>query len=271
MRKTLLTALSALALLAGSAAVTGSADAAAKPAYKVTLSTSVAKSEAGRFITVAGKVTGPKAAGKTVLIQRHYVGTGWVNVTTAVIKKSGRYAARVETPRGGTTSFRAVKARSSVRKAGASPQRSIPVYEWLYLSHQNGLYDGVTPGVEDTINGKSYPRSLSFGNSNPEVTYKFGKLCTKVSTIALYRFSGSDDPGAQMNLALISTPESGPSVPVSTVLNSGTAVPLTVSSATAKYFAIQTANMDSSYFLTLGDPRAYCNADRLPSWGNGDF
>src|SRR4051794_17282686 len=104
MRKALIVTISVLSLVLTLTAV---ASASTKPAYKVSLVPNVSASSAGRFIIVSGKVTGPGAIGRNVTIQRHYVGGPWVTVAFATVKRSGRFAARVETPRGGTTTFRA--------------------------------------------------------------------------------------------------------------------------------------------------------------------
>jgi hypothetical protein len=85
---------------------------------------STTSSVAGRFITGAGKVTGPKAAGRTVTIQRKYVDGGPVSVAFPTIRNKGKFSARVELPQGGTTSFRALKAsRRHARRVSVRPGR----------------------------------------------------------------------------------------------------------------------------------------------------
>jgi hypothetical protein len=249
MRKAVLVLLSTLALVLG---LTVSAGAAAKPAYKVTLKTSVATSTAERFITVSGKVTGPKATGKTVTIQRHYVGGPWITVATATVRSNGKYSARVETPRGGTTSFRALKGKSSVRKAGVSAARSIPVYEWLDLAKQSGLHDtDVLPGVAETVGGKTYSSIDLYGDAG--VGYKLGGLCTKLTTIAAY--SGPAGPTQSIDLHLVSS-----------VVSTGTPVTVQTSLVGTRRLDIETSNFDANHKLVLANPRVYCNASILPSW-----
>jgi hypothetical protein len=269
MRKVMLVVLSVLSLVLGSAAI---ADAAAKPAYKVSLVTSVATSTGGGFITVSGKVTGPKAAGKTVTIQRHYVGGPWVTVATATINSHGRYKARVETPRGGTTSFRALKAKSSVRKAGVSPTRSLPVFEWLYLANQpaKAQTNDYQSGLSWLINGKTYARTVIFTSDN-SLIYKLGGLCTRLSTVADYQYTSSPPPPASVDFAIGVLPFSGPPVTNSTQVATGAAKSFNVSLTGGRLLQLAVSNFDSSYGLVLGDPQVYCNADQLPSWNKSDF
>lgn len=268
MRKAVVVLLSVLALVLG---LTSYADAAKAP-YKVSLVTSVAKSSAGSFIAVYGHVTGPKAAGKSVTIQRHYAGGPWVTVATATVNSHGGYRARVETPRGGTTSFRAIKGRSSVRSAGVSPTRSIPVYEWLDLASQS-VYANNTQyrtNVVWPIDGTTYSHTLIFiADSN--VDYKLGGLCTTLKTIGDYQYSSSPEPDASVDLSIGVQPTTGSATYHNTQLNTGPATPLTVSLTGAKFLQFAVSNFDSSYGLVLADPKVYCNADQLPSWSPIDF
>jgi hypothetical protein len=265
MRKAVLVLLSALALVLGLAV---SAGAAAKPAYKVTLKTSVAKSTAERFITVSGKVTGPKAAGKSVTIQRHYVGGPWITVASATIRSNGKYAARVETPRGGTTSFRALKPKSSARKAGVSATRSIPVYEWLNLASQSSLHDTfVQPGIAETLGGKTAPSIIIWGNT--DLQFKLGGLCTTVTTGADYQDSGATE---SVDLNFYKWPTNGgSSTQTSAVVTKGTPATVTTSLVGQRVLGIEATNFDSGFKLVIFNPRVLCNASSLPAWTENEL
>jgi hypothetical protein len=260
-RKTAIVLLSALALVLGVTAVAG---AATKPPYRVTLHTSVSSSTADHFLTVSGRVFGPRAAGKTVRIQRKYVGGSWVTVATPTTSARGTYAARVETPRGGTTSFRAIKARSTLRSAGTSAVRSIPVYRWLYLADQPAESSQMTHGVNYTMNGKQYPHSIWFFGDG-YLAYKLAGLCTKVTTVAEYvaYTGGSPAQSASLNYGVWG---SGPGGSGTVTLNTGTAVPLTISEPGTQFRAFNISLTESGYAVILGTPKAYCNADVLPTW-----
>ena len=267
MRKTVLVVLAAFSVIVSVMALPSSA--AAKPAYKVSLTTSVTKSTAGKFIIVSGKVTGPKAAGRNVVIQREYDGKPWVTVAVAKIKPNGKYSARVETPRGGTTAFRVLKAKSSVRKAGVSPIKAIPVYEWLYLANQGYTLDNgsVSTPISEDIGDKLYDRSMTFNDGDTEVGYLLKNLCTTFSTVAFYRTPGVG-PQDQMSVGLLRYPFTGPPTLTSTAVT--TEFPVTVSSSLVgtERLSIDLTSLDASNFMTLGNPRVYCNADHLPSGSN---
>lgn len=268
MRKAAVVVLSVLALVLGTTSLAG----AAKPAYQVSLRTSVSSSTADHFITVSGKVVGPKAIGKTVTIQRKYVGGSWVTVATALVRSHGNYSARVETPHGGTTSFRAIKGRSSLRSAGVSPTRSIPVYKWLYLAAQPVLQGGsYTPGVDTTVAGKHYTHAIVVSSSNG-FSYKPGKLCTTLRTDAVYVDNSSPSVASSIDFNIakydgVSAPDT-----VTTHLNAGDA-PTTIGTSIAgqKFLTLSATGYTGGYTLYLGDPKVYCNADSLPSWTNSDF
>jgi hypothetical protein len=260
MRKALLVLLTTSALVLGFAAT---ANAAPKAAYKVTLTTSTTSSVAGKFITVSGKVTGPKAAGRNVAIQRQYVGGGWTTVAAAAVKKNGRFSARVETPIGGSTSFRAIKGKSSVRKAGISPTRSTKVFQWLYLSNQPGVLGSATPGGL-TIAGTYYSHAFNLTDNLASLDYKTNGLCTTFSTVATYLPFGL--PTDTMDVHLSKTPFTGSVVTTTVPVSSTAAKTITTSVVGAKSFVIIVDGVDPGYGAELGDPKLYCNAASLPEF-----
>jgi hypothetical protein len=262
MRKVLVVLLTTFSLILGFAAL---ANAAAKPAYRVTLKTSTTSSVAGKFITVAGKVTGPKAAGKTVTIQRRYVDGGWVSVAFATVKNNGKFSARVETPRGGTTSFRAIKPKSSVRKAGVSATRSTKVFEWLYLANQGATveFGSVNMPQEVRVGGKSEPRSITAPDGDAVFGYKLGGLCTTLSTVALYDHHGGADPDT-MTLSVRRVSTSFVNSQSDVVLSLGIPKTITSSVVGTRSLAFVLTSVDAANLAALATPRVYCNADYLP-------
>ncbi|MCW2783733.1 MAG: hypothetical protein JWP74_250 [Marmoricola sp.] len=266
MRKTLLVVLTALALVLGFAAM---ANAAAKPAYKVSLRTSTTSSQAGKFIVVSGKVTGPGASGKSVTVQRRYVGGAWVTVASATVKPSGAFSARVETPQGGNTSFRAIKGKSSARKAGTSPVRTTKVFEWLFLANQAGSFQDVIP-FEDTISGVHYTHALTFEDDS-NATWRPSLECTSFTTRISYE-KGTTDPADDMDLVVDTTPVHGADTETSVPVTTGSPKTATVSLAGAKYLELSVNGFPGtgSYDASLGDPKVYCNAPYLPEFNISD-
>jgi hypothetical protein len=266
MRKSLYVLLTTLALVLAFAAT---ANAAPKGAYKVTLRTSTTSSVAGRFITVAGRVTGPKAAGKSVRIQRQYGPGIWTTVATATVKHNGTYSARVETPIGGNTSFRALKAKSTARKAGISPTRTTKVFQWLYLSNEPGRLSGTFP-YETTIGGKLYTHAFVLEDAGDRVDYRTDSLCTTFTTVVAY--GTPSDPAASMNLNVQRT--SPTQTTTDTVVPVSTAAPKTVTTSLVgtKVFDMYVDTTDPSFYgAQLGDPKIYCNASSLPELAGNDI
>lgn len=263
MRKAVLALLTTTALAVGSVLPLATAEAAAKPAYKVTLKTSVASSVAERFITVSGKVAGPKAAGRNVIIQRQYGGGGWATVATAKIRANGTYAARVETPKGGTTAFRAYKAASSVRKAGLSAAKAIPVFRWINLATQTSLHDAddVIVGVEETYLGKTRQSINAFGDGYAQ--FKISGQCTQLTSVVDYQ-----DDGATQSVDVVWRQQyiGGGSTGSGIVLTKGTPKTMTMDLVQARTLALEVSNFDSGYKLLVFEPKVWCNADVLPAW-----
>lgn len=240
---------------------------AALPAYKVSMTVNKTVSEAGKFVIVSGKVVGPRAAGRNVTIQRRYVGGAWTTVAFATVKSTGKYSARVETPRGGTTSFRVIKPRSAVRKAGVSPTRSLPVYEWLYLANQGvDIQIGpVVAPIELKLTSETiYKRSIAFYEGDSRLLYKLAGKCTKFTTFAGYR---SSDPAVDTMSVNVGN---GLGSSVGYPVNLGTTITINTSTVGLNYLALELDGVDSTYVAGLGNPRVYCNADHLASYDTTD-
>ncbi|MET3961752.1 hypothetical protein ABIE44_001686 [Marmoricola sp. OAE513] len=272
MRKTLLVALTTLALVLGFATL---ADAAtAKKSFKVSIKSNVATSQAGRFIVISGKVSGPGAGGKKVKIQRQYIGGAWTNVATVVTKKSGKYKAVVETPQGGTTSFRVIKAKSSARKAGVSATKALPVYKWLYLDHEpvNSFSSDYQAGLVQQIDGKTYAHSYRFSAGNSYLAFKLSGLCTTFTTRADYNVFSGPQPVDTYTLKTIAQKSSGPAIQKSVVVSLFTPVTASQSLVGVRTLGVNLESLNAApYYAVLGDPKVYCNAEHLPSWVEGDF
>ncbi|MET3961751.1 hypothetical protein ABIE44_001685 [Marmoricola sp. OAE513] len=270
MRKSLVVVLTTLALVLGFGTL---ADAAtAKKSFKVSIKSNVAVSQAGRFIVISGKVSGPGAGGKKVKVQRQYIGGAWITVATVTTKKSGKYKAVVETPRGGTTSFRALKAKSSARKAGVSATKALPVYQWLDLATQPGQLNNTFP-VQEQVGGTLYEHAFSFSQGGG-MAYRPSGLCTEFATRFGYKTTGQPPVADDANLELTRIQTNpAPSISTSTSVSTGNAVTFTSSLAGTKYLTIEVTSIagGGSYFAALGDPKVYCNASTLPTFRNGDF
>ncbi|SKB07549.1 hypothetical protein [Aeromicrobium choanae] len=171
------------------------AEAARKPAYKVSISTSTANPSVGTTVKVTGKVTGPKAAKKRLLVQRK-VGAGkWTTVAKVRTTKSRKYAARVKVSTAGKHAVRVVAPKSSKARAGSSRARSFTGWRWLDLTKQPNQGGGDIVNGPVTIAGKSYPKAFTFRYSG--VYFNTGGKCT-----TLRGSVGTPDPVGASLLAL---------------------------------------------------------------------
>lgn len=248
------------------------ADAATSP-YKVSIRLNHTQSTAGAFIVVSGHVTGSKANGSSVTIQRRYVGESWKTVAKDQIS-SNDYSARVETPRGGSTSFRVLKGRSSTHSAAISSTRTIKVYEWLYLANESGfLASGhVFSPMELDIDGTLYRRSIQVqGGSAAALVWKLSGQCTTFTTVADFNYGGAD-PDLDADVMINRAQVEGSDPATATTTLQPDAAPSTISSSLSatKFFQLATSDPLTGT-IALGNPRVRCNLDHLPSFASGDF
>lgn len=271
MRRTVLVVLVSLALVLGFSAV--SAAAGTQKSYRVTLNSSVFTSQVGKFITLSGRVFGPRNAGKKVIIQRHYVGTRWRNVAVAVTNSEGRFKTRLESAQGGTTSYRAIKPRSSVRRAGISPTRNLAVYKWLYLASEGHVSSParVYFGIEQVLNGVNYKRSIAWYDGDSSVSYRLDGLCTVFTGVAGYRFEGDAGVPDDLLMTIQRVQTNGPGIQTQSDRQTGTSSRATVPLAGTRFLNLEFSSVNDQYIAAFGDPKAYCNADRLPSFTISDF
>ncbi|WP_286930528.1 MULTISPECIES: hypothetical protein [Aeromicrobium] len=138
------------------------AEAARKPAYKVSISTSTANPTVGATVKVTGKVKGPKAAKKRLLVQRK-VGAGrWTTVAKVRTTKSRKYAVRVKVRTAGKHSLRVVAPKSSKARAGSSRVRGFTGWRWIDLTTQRHADEGTNSVGSVSIAGRTYPKAIRF-------------------------------------------------------------------------------------------------------------
>ncbi|MET0930147.1 MAG: hypothetical protein ABWX74_11545 [Aeromicrobium sp.] len=259
MRTILIATAAAAALVLGSV---GPADAAAKKSYKVSVKTSKSTSTPGASVKISGKVSGPKVKGKSVKIQRQYVGGGWKTVATTKLSSKGTYSAWVETPLGGSTSFRVLKARSSVRKAGTSAIKTLPVYKWINLveaaaqSSASAQYYGNVPV---TIEGQTFRHSALL-NTNLTTAYNTANLCTTLRATV-----GQDDASTVADTFNIFVGHLGPGPGAfNQPVNQASVTPLVRNISGVSILILGANDLAAGSLAAIGTPQVLCNADELP-------
>lgn len=130
MRTRSLAAAAAVALVA-SLAPSMAAEAAAKPTFRVSAALSSGTADVGRAVTISGKVTGPAAARKLLLVQRQ-VGTGaWNTVAKVRTSTKRQYRASVKVTTAGAQQLRVVAPRSTKARQGTSTARRLTGWRWI--------------------------------------------------------------------------------------------------------------------------------------------
>lgn len=243
------------------------ADAAPSP-YKVSIKLNHTYSNAGGSVLVSGYVTGSKANGSSVKVQRKYVGGSWKTVATDQIS-SNRYAAWVETPRGGNTSFRAVKGASTTHSAGTSATKTIKVYEWLYLANETGFAQyggGYMAPIEAQLGSTLYTRSIGFFFGQSVVTWNVAGACTELRMTADYTSSRNPLP-ASVDFE-VRRWQTDNTVPVTTTTRAPNAGPVAITAplASTRVLELALVHLESEDNAFLGNPRIRCNLDHLPSY-----
>ena len=183
MRKLVIVLIAAIAILAPMQAAEATA---AK--FAVTSSASTTSFDLGKSFVLSGTVS-PNAKGKTVKIQRQYVGGAWTTILTKTLSSTSKYSATIKPSKAGPTNYRVLKPSSSARAQGVSPVRAISIYRWRYLldlpntRNPSTVFDG-------TVLIKGYAFTKSFSLKQEEyVTWNLnGKGCDKVKT-----YIGIDD------------------------------------------------------------------------------
>lgn len=247
------------------------ANAALSP-YKVSISLNHTSSNAGSSIVVSGTVTGSKANGSSVRIQRKYVGGSWTTVATDTISSS-KYSARVETPRGGSTSFRVLKGASSTHSSAISATKTIKVYEWLYLANETPivLNGNVVAPIELLMSTTTYGRSIRInGGEDATLLWKLNGACT---TMAMAAEHNNEQPAATDVDVIVSRAQmDSTSPPNATTTLHPNVGPSTITSSlsSTKFLQIGTDGLFNGN-VGFGNPRVRCNADHLYSLTNGDF
>ncbi|WP_193611112.1 hypothetical protein [Nocardioides lijunqiniae] len=249
----------------------------AKP-YVVTLKALPAQADAGRRLTLAGKVSGPENARKPVLVQRRYAGGAWAVAARTTTTKRGTFSVKVPLVKGGTTSFRVLKPRSAKRAQGVSRARSLTVYKWLDIVDQPTVVQGAVALLDNdvTMNGRRYPGSVVAPgfSDNPVLLAVFTMgLCTTLE--AQSGFADADKPllggGETQQLTLSQTTASQPPTPGPLLTTPAGTVQRAVRDVTGAQIAIMSFAVEKTeatkgdLLAILGSPRVRCRADALPS------
>ncbi|WP_313406709.1 hypothetical protein [Aeromicrobium sp.] len=255
MRLHTLAATTAIALVA-SLAPTVAADAAAKPVFKVSISTSKTKADVGQTIKVSGKVAGPKAAKKRLAVQVK-VGNGrWKTVKKVRATKKRRYSTSVKVTTAGQQYVRVVAPKSTKARIGVSKSRGFVGWRWLDLTSQPKYTRGSVTVAPATIAGTSYDKAITL-TEGARVAFNVNGACDTYKSAAGIK----DGIGENATLTtFVSTPGWGNGYPAELTANAA-ATPQRQS-----LDGIYTLGMDAEAgTATVASPTVHCTVNRLAS------
>lgn len=182
MRKLLVPLIAAVIVLAPMQAANASSR------YTVTLTLSTNVTSINGYVTLKGAVS-PKAKGKTVTIERKYLGGSWAKITSTKLTSTSKFSKKIKLTKAGPTFFRVRKASGSGHKAGVSSARNISVFRWRQLRSlpntrtPSTVFDGAAK-----VNGYTFNNAFSIKDGEYVDWNLAGKQCTK-----LVGFIGIDD------------------------------------------------------------------------------
>ena len=160
---------------------------ASDPPFTVYIHTSKTSIGLGSSVRIYGSVA-PNAHGKTVHIQRHYVGTSWVTIASPTLSSTSTYSRTIHPTKAGPTYYRVVKPASTSHSRDVSDTKRVDVYRWrsMYDMVVNDTVPTVfgltTLGTFD-IHGNSFARSFSVEDGG-DVSWDIHTLrCTKFQTL----------------------------------------------------------------------------------------
>lgn len=259
-RPTTRTVLAALALVAGSVALAAPAKAAT---YGVTLTASHAQRDVGQKLTLSGKVSGAKAAGKKLAVQRR-VGTGaWRTIATPRTTKTRTFSSRVTVSRTGTQQYRVVAPAAGSTQRGVSPARTVTGWTWLDL-YDESYYSsgGVQRGWVGTVNGGTPPRETlglysSDGNAGSHgfVGWRSEGQCDRVT--AAIGMSDGDSTAKYVRLEA-----GGPAQLLEVQPSEITKVDVPLVDDAG--FSLRRFEGSGGGYVVVESPRAHCRVDRMP-------
>lgn len=256
MRLRTLTAATAVALVA-SVAPTVAADAAPKkPVYKVSASLSASQADVGKAVKVTGKVAGPKAAKKVLLVQRKVSGGAWKTVAKVRTTKKARYSASVKVATAGRQHVRVVAPKSKQVRQGVSSTRAIVGWRWLDLTSRAKSHSDLVMVGPATIAGTTYSKAIRV--TGARITFAVNGACDLFTT-GLGVPDGIDSGATAVTF--IATSAWGDATPTDVAPN---ARPTTV---TTKLRGATTLGMDveSGSFVAAVNPRVHCSVNTAPA------
>jgi hypothetical protein len=248
--------------LAGLTWGSGAAQAATKPAWRVSLHAAKTSLTLGQKVRLEGHVSKGSAGLLVALQERGAPGQPWRFQRQARVHADGTFTTYDVPTRNTTRSYRVVMPRTKHRLRGVSPIVTVGVYEWTQLTSLppvNENFLDVVPSV--SMNGADYPASLEATTFHPNgpttqsVEFNLDRLCTQFRGT----FGLSDDSVASSQASVTASADGTPWF--SRTFSVGGSTPNAVTFATPPLkVSFNTASLvtDLDGFGAVGTPEVFC-------------
>lgn len=241
------------------------AHAAKKPTYKVTISTSATVADVGQTITVKGKVTGPKAAKKRILVQQRVGTSAWKTVRKVRTTAKRRYATTIKVRTAGAQQLRVVAPKNKKARKGTSKVRAFTGWRWIDAT-VTGALDDLTKGSV-TIRGKAYAGVIVAPDGRGYLDVRFDKRCDSVQYGV--GTTGTESSEAQLRVAQSIGANRANEIAWYEPYASGDAAPSFTTwrlhpDADHIWFVLDSSAATDTERAVLITPRLHCNVNSLP-------
>lgn len=236
---------------------------AATPTYKVSISTSKASADVGQTVRVSGKVSGPRAAKKALLVQRRIGSGAWKTVSKVRTTTKRAYATNVKVATAGKQQLRVVAPKSKKVKKGVSTARNLTGWRWIDAT-TNAAIEGLTRQTA-TIQGRKYTGLAAAPDENGIMFVQVDGTCDALN----YSVGVEGKVDSYAGLVLAQFADEALSTPLAYVekaLTGGTAPfsgswPLRTDSGFI-YVALSSNSVDTERAVLVA-PRLHCSVNRL--------
>jgi hypothetical protein len=161
MRNMIRTVAAAVALAGAAVAVPGTAQAANRPAWHVTIKASTTEVTLGKKVVFTGKVNRSGAGKLVVLQERANADTTWKNQRNALVHRDGHYQTFDKPTVNKRRQYRVVMPATRHHKRGVSQTVIVDVFKWTSLTTLPAVNQvDFDPETSVSMNGVTYPSSL---------------------------------------------------------------------------------------------------------------
>ncbi len=191
--------------LTGLALVPGAAQAAPKPAWRLSLTIDNRAVTAGHKVRMHGQVSRGSAGLLVMLQERATPDRPWSNQRQARVHADGTYTTYDVPTTNKSRQYRVVMPRTKQHSRGVTPAVSVAVYQWVQLTsfpQSNPTFLPAVPSV--SMNGVDYPASLEATTFHPNgpttqsVEYNLNHRCLRFR--GTFGLSDDSQSGAQASV-----------------------------------------------------------------------